>query len=218
MRLSVSRTGIAALFTAVAVTSAYAAHIPTHGAVVHLDLNPAGAIDVLPAFAGVPPVPVPVVGGPCGAFATGEFCNFVDGLVSFPEPFHWESEIVNVNAFPVAFNVVFFSPAGIVRGRLGLLPGAAFNIDIHVPDVPEVGPWRWTGFSFLPFPIGMDTSVTENPALQDLIACGSGCTFDPTITDNPDVTYRLEAVPEPGSAVLLAVGLTTCIFLRRRST
>jgi hypothetical protein len=59
-----------------AVPSVYAGHLPTHGGVVHFDLNPAGAIDIFPAFPGVPVVPVPVVGGPCGAFATREFCNF----------------------------------------------------------------------------------------------------------------------------------------------
>src|SRR4051812_33988086 len=125
MHVSVFRTLLAALLT-LAGPSVTAAHIPTHGAVVHFDLNPAGTIDVLPAFPGVPAAPLPVVGGRCGVFATGEFCDFVDGLISPSEPFHWESEIINMNAFPVAFNVGFFFPGGPIVGRLALAPGAAF--------------------------------------------------------------------------------------------
>ena len=197
--------------------SLFAAHLPSHGAVIHLDLNPAGLLDFVPAF-GIPAAPAPVVGGGCGVFLTGEFCEFDDALNSSPEGFHWESELQNSNAFPVAFNVGFFFPggaAGIGRVRLG--PGAAFNQDIHFLEVPEMGRWRWTVISALPFGIEVDSSVTENVAQPDEFVCGPGCSFEPDSSLGPDLRFTLTSVPEPATSYGMAA-VAVLYLLGRRVT
>jgi hypothetical protein len=214
----ISFLAIAATAAVIAVVPAFSAHLPTHGAVVHFDLNaPPALFDILPAAPGVPAVPVPAVGGPCIAFATGEACRFVDALFSLPEPWHWESEIFNPNAAAVAFPIAFFWPGGALGGVLVLGPGAAFTFDIHFAEVPEVGPWVWSAFSGLAFPIGVDTSVTENPRINDTFICNIGtCTFDPGTPTRNGLYFELTAIPEPGMFVILGSGSAILLLLARR--
>jgi hypothetical protein len=79
-----------------------------------------------------------------------------------------------------------------------------------------VGFWPWIGFSFLAFPIGMDTSATENPPLPSFIACDDGCTFDPSTTVTPDLRYELTAIPEPATVWLVIACIGGSILLYRR--
>ncbi len=212
---------VAAAVGCVTCPSAQAGILPTHGAVTHFDLNSAGAVDFIPAFGGIPAVPGPAVGGaPLGAFATGEFVSFVDPLQS-ASVWHWETLIGNPNAFPVAFVAGWFFPDGDspIIGFLGLSPGATFLIDIHVNDVPEVAPWTWFVTSGLGFPIYIDNSVTENligtgeaPGSFDFDFSSYSDEGETFFIVDPDLrpVLTLEAVPAPGTAVLLAIaGLAT---------
>lgn len=212
---------LAAAVGCVTCPSAQAGHLSTHGAVTHFDLNPAGAVDFIPAFGGMPAVPVPAVGGaPLGAFVTGEFVSFVDPLAS-GSVWHWQTEIGNPNAAAVAFIVGWGFPDGgsPIIGLLGLAPGATFLMDIHVNDVPEVGPWTFSVSSGLGFPILIDNSITENlvntgevPGSFDFNFStsfnGEGSFFD--VNPNLRPEFSFEVVPAPGTAVLLAIaGLAT---------
>jgi hypothetical protein len=129
----------------------------------------------------------------------------------------------------------FFFPNGgspVIR-RVNLNPGEIFGINIRVQDrPPELGRWLWSARSFLGFPIGIDTSVTESP----FISRGGSLVFDPTdpdeefiypnaddsfsisffcssgnncsedTTDDPDII--IASVPEPTSTLsLLSLGI-----------
>jgi hypothetical protein len=192
-------------------------NLPTQGGIVHLDLNPSSGCSILPAGGGTRSV------------------NFTDTLNSINNRWNWETQVQNVTNNFQTFVAGFFFPNGgspVIR-RVNLNPGEIFGINIRVQDrPPELGRWLWSARSFLGFPIGIDTSVTESP----FISRGGSLVFDPTdpdeefiypnaddsfsisffcssgnncsedTTDDPDII--IASVPEPTSTLsLLSLGI-----------
>ncbi len=149
--------------------SAYAAHLPTHGDVVHFDLNAGGAYDTLFPWPGIPAAPNPVVGGNpptfAGSFEGGEFVQFTDALQSF-QLHMWENEIRNQSSIRRTFKLLIQDRDPGVLNRwfyVTLDPGWSIVIDLHVDEgVLDMGAHTWLAASLLKYQIGVDSSVTEN--------------------------------------------------------
>lgn len=148
---------------------AYAIPLPTHGDVVHFDLNPGGGYDTLLPWPGTPASPNPVVGGKpptyAGSFEGGEFVNFTDALPSDMLQM-WENEIQNPTAITRTFKLLIRdeNPAVLTRWLwVTLDPGWSILIDFHVTEWrSEMGSFTWLAGSLLKYPINVDASVTEN--------------------------------------------------------
>jgi hypothetical protein len=95
--------------------------------------HPPGFVVHLP---NVGPVPLPP-GGIVGPVP------FFDGIPNPLDPHHWEIELNNFGAVPLASDVVIAVPGGGIAflGNITLVPGGSAYWDIHYPDVPEVGPY-----------------------------------------------------------------------------
>ena len=156
-----------------AVAGPSSANVPTHGDVVHFDLNAPGAFDELLPFAMIPQPPIPVVpafqptGRYAGSFIAGEYVNFWDSLPRTFGLWHWETVIVNPNPWPLYFRVKLFRPAPApdrIRAIVGLPPGWGVYIDWFVQDYPpEQGWWNWQAiWANANVPVAIDTSVTED--------------------------------------------------------
>jgi hypothetical protein len=159
----------AALVTWTGSGTAYSAHLPTHGDVVHFDLNPAASYDTLLRWPGIPAAPDPVIGGKpptyAGSFEGGEFANFTDALQG-KAPQIWENEIQNPTAITRTFKVAIRddNPLPLVRTFwVTLDPGWSVVFDLHVSEgMSEMGDFTWLAGSLLKYKINVDSSVTEN--------------------------------------------------------
>ncbi|OLT59783.1 hypothetical protein [Moorena bouillonii] len=136
----------------------------------HFDLNPDGQLDVIPGNGGIPEQLADLVlGKDSEVFAGGESVLFTDLLNKPNSGWQWQTRIENINPFEVSFPFGFFFPGESsvsVSGNLSLAPAAGFEITILNPDnPPEVGDWIWSVESFLNFPIGIDTVISENSTI-----------------------------------------------------
>ena len=177
---------------------ALAVHLPTHGDVVLLDLNPPGQADFIPHWALLPTHPDPVVpklGPPippnypatiAGTFMTGEYVNFWDNVPRVYNPFHWETEFTNINPTPLTLQVFFYGNGCVLAGLLALPPGWGLYVDMPVWDnPPEQGWWVW-GVSWNgKVPVAVDTSVTENLGRDTTPPCRYEWEFIPPDPEPP---------------------------------
>jgi hypothetical protein len=159
-------------------------------------------------------------------FLTG----FADLKFVLAEPWHWENEVNNPNAFAVAFNAIFFAPGLGVRSYIvGLPAGWSAYWDFDFAEIPEVAAWRFVAFNFTGFTLLFDSTVREDPpAFFDVFveldppggAGGFACVNDQgnpelpgqnncTIQEgfNPQLGSFGFRVPLPASLGLLAAGL-----------
>jgi len=189
--------------------------LPTKVGQKLFDLNPAGQYDTIPAWGGTPSQPNPVVGGPCGVFAGGEWVKFDDNVNSPTAPWHWETELYNPSGYTQEFNAQWTGGGVDVTYALTLNPGASFWIDIVFDETPELqNGYMWKVTSTWGSPLGIDASVVEGYAsdARGIFVDVKDGTYEET-TGPGDL--RIE-FPEPATFGLVAFGGLLVLFRRRK--
>lgn len=186
--------------------------------------NPAGThpagIVLLP---NVGPVPLPPAGivGPI---------PFFDPVPNILDPHHWEIELNNTGAGPLASDVVIAVPGGGIAflGNVTLLAGGSVYWDIHYPDVPEVGGPYFFFATNAPGGVPawtIDSSVVEHnfpmvgPGPAGPVFGGAGGLIGPLL-GGPLLAINL--IPEPGTVgmavmAMCAAGMSSAVRQRRRN-
>ena len=180
-----------------------------------MDLNPAGEYDIIPAWGGTPAQPNPVVGGPCDAFAGGEWVKFDDNVHSPDSPWHWETEVYNPTGYTLDFNAEWSLGGVEVAFALSLDPGASFWIDIVSDEKPETrNGWLWKVRNGVGAPIGIDASVVEGyagDARGIFTDIKDGTAEETTFPGDLKIEF-----PEPATVLMVGLGGGLLVLLRRR--
>jgi hypothetical protein len=178
---------------------------------------------IVPRFPLVMAPDVPVVGGPCAGFRTGELCRTLEPGAGFGVR-DWEVELANETGPAVErFVAGFFAPGLAARYLLTIPLGTGWWFDFRYvgPTVPLFGV-----FSRLPSPVDIATSIVDpfsiNPlppvSFDDPTVCGNNCTPTFTPATGPTSLHTSAGVPEPASVALLGVGMLALGMARRRKS
>lgn len=180
---------------------------------VIFDLTAANMGTQIPALGNLMAGDVPLTGGPCAGFITGEICGTNENAVAGLRL--WQTVIQNQTAGQERFVAGFFAPGLAAWVPLVLNP----NDWVQISTVYG-GPTQplWGVFSALPFQIVMTTSIIDPPSFSDFAICSSdaSCTlqFTPP-TDSGPLLGDTDAVPEPSAFFLMALGLAALYWQPR---